>query len=144
LRYNKIKIVIVLSINLRNFMESVIQTNKAPAAIGTYCQARKFQQTVFLSGQIPLNPTTNALVEGDFRDQVIQVFENLKAVCEAAGGSLASLVRIGVYLTDLQNFSVLNEVMSEYFVAPYPARSTIEVSGLPKGALVEVDGIAVL
>ena len=122
----------------------IIQTDKAPAAIGPYSQAVRAGDTVYLSGQIPLDPSTGLLVEGDITAQARRSFENLKAVCEAADASLADVVRLGLYLTDLGQFAVVNQVMSEYFDAPFPARSTIEVSGLPRGAQFEVDAILVL
>jgi reactive intermediate/imine deaminase len=121
-----------------------IHTDAAPAAIGPYSQAVRSGQMVFLSGQIPLDPATGALVEGDISAQAKRAFDNLKAVCQAAGGSLDSVVRIGLYVTDLGDFAAVNAVMAEYFSAPYPARSTIEVSALPKGATVEVDAIMVI
>lgn len=121
-----------------------INTDQAPAAIGPYSQAVRMGQTVFLSGQIPLDPATGELVPGDVAAQARRSFDNLKAVCEAAGGSLAQVARLGLYLTDLGEFAAVNAVMAEYFQAPYPARSTIEVSGLPKGAAFEVDAILVL
>ena len=121
----------------------VVHSDHAPKAIGTYSQAIKVGRTVYLSGQVPLNPATQLLVTNDFEAEVRQVFENLKAVATAAGGSLSDLVRIGVYLTDLAHFSKLNDVMSEYVPQPYPARSTIQVAGLPRGARVEVDGVLV-
>jgi len=121
-----------------------IHTDQAPAAIGPYSQAVRMGQTVFLSGQIPLDPATGELVPGDVAAQARRSFDNLKAVCEAAGGSLAQVARLGLYLTDLGEFAAVNAVMAEYFQAPYPARSTIEVSGLPKGAAFEVDAILVL
>jgi reactive intermediate/imine deaminase len=120
---------------------SPIQTQAAPAAIGPYSQAVRAGQWVFLSGQIPLDPGTGALVEGDIGVQARRAFDNLKAVCEAAGGSLADVVRVGLYLTDLNRFAEVNAVMAEYFAPPYPARSTIEVAALPKGAAFEVDAI---
>lgn len=120
-----------------------IATDRAPAAIGPYSQAVRRGNTVFLSGQIPLDPATGALVEGDIATQARRVFDNLRAVCEAAGGSLDDVVRVGIYLTDLGDFAAVNAVMADYFAAPYPARSTIEVSGLPRGAQVEVDAILV-
>lgn len=123
---------------------SIIATDQAPAAIGPYSQAVRSGTSVFLSGQIPLDPATGELVEGDVAAQARRVFENLKAVCAAAGGSLAQLVRVGIYVTDLGHFATVNAVMAEYFAQPYPARSTIEVSALPKGAQVEVDAILVL
>jgi reactive intermediate/imine deaminase len=125
-------------------MKKAIQTHCAPQAIGPYSPAVKIGNLVFLSGQIPLDPKTNELVGGDLRKQTIQVFENLKAVAEAAGGSFEDIVRVGIYLTDLANFSVVNEVMAQYFKEPYPARSTIGVAALPKGVPVEVDAVMVL
>ncbi|BDU17953.1 RidA family protein [Lysobacter auxotrophicus] len=122
----------------------IIQTDKAPAAIGPYSQAVRAGDTVYLSGQIPLDPGTGLLVEGDITAQARRSFENLKAVCEAAGGSLGDIVRLGLYLTDLDNFAAVNAVMSEFFQAPYPARSTVEVAGLPRGARFEVDAVMVL
>lgn len=122
----------------------IIATAQAPAAIGPYSQAVRAGNTVYFSGQIPLDPATGVLVEGDIAAQTRRVFDNLKAVAEAAGGSLAQVVRAGIYVTDLANFAAVNAVMAEYFQAPYPARSTIEVSALPKGAQVEVDAVMVL
>ena len=121
-----------------------IQTDRAPAAIGPYSQAVRAGQTVFLSGQIPLDPATGEVVAGDIDAQTRRAFDNLKAVCETAGGTLDDVQRLGLYLTDLSQFAAVNAVMSEYFAAPYPARSTIEVSGLPKGVMFEVDAILVL
>jgi reactive intermediate/imine deaminase len=121
-----------------------INTPRAPAAIGPYSQAIRAGSTIYLSGQIPLDPATKELVEGDIRAQARQVFENLAAVAEAAGGSLANAVRLTIYLTDLAHFSVVNEVMAEFCEEPYPARVTIGVAQLPRGAAVEVDGILVL
>jgi reactive intermediate/imine deaminase len=121
-----------------------IHTDAAPAAIGPYSQAVRSGQTVYLSGQIPLDPATGALVEGDIATQARRAFDNLKAVCEAAGGSLDAVVRLGLYVTDLGDFATVNAVMAEYFSAPYPARSTIQVSALPKAAVVEVDAVLVL
>ena len=118
-----------------------IATDHAPAAIGPYSQAVRSGNTVFLSGQIPLDPATGQLVEGDIAAQSRRVFDNLQAVCHAAGGSLHQVMRIGIYLTDIGDFAAVNAVMAEYFSAPYPARSTIEVAGLPRGARVEVDAI---
>lgn len=119
-----------------------IATNRAPAAIGPYSQAVRSGSQVFLSGQIPLDPATGQLVEGDISVQSRRVFDNLSAVCAAAGGSLDQVVRVGIYLMDLGDFAAVNAVMAEYFTAPYPARSTIQVAGLPRGARVEVDAIA--
>jgi len=124
--------------------KQIISTPRAPAAIGTYSQAVKTGRTVFLSGQIPLDPKTMQLVEGDIRAQVRQAFENLAAVAEASGGSLADAVRVTVYLTDLAHFPVVNEIMAQYFAEPYPARAAIGVAALPRGAAVEVDAILVL
>ncbi len=124
--------------------KSVISTEQAPAAIGTYSQAIKAGNTVYLSGQIPLVPATMQMVEGGFEAEAVQVFENLKAVCEAAGGSLADIVKLNIFLTDLDNFATVNEVMGRYFQQPYPARAAIGVASLPRGAQVEMDGILVL
>ena len=118
-----------------------VATGHAPAAIGPYSQAVQSGRTVYLSGQIPLDPATGQLVEGDIAAQARRVFDNLRAVCEAAGGSLDDVVRVGIYLMDLEDFAAVNAVMAEAFTAPYPARSTIQVSGLPRGARVEVDAI---
>ena len=118
-----------------------IATDSAPAAIGPYSQAVRSGNQVFLSGQIPLDPATGQLVEGDIATQSRRVFDNLAAVCAAAGGSLDQVVRVGIYLMDLADFAAVNAVMADYFTAPYPARSTIQVSGLPRGARVEVDAI---
>lgn len=123
---------------------STIFTEQAPAAIGPYSQAIRAGNTVYFSGQIPLHPATGVLVDGDITAQARRVFDNLDAVAEAAGGSLADIVRVGIYVTDLGNFAAVNAVMAEYFKQPYPARSTIEVAGLPKGAQVEVDAVMVL
>lgn len=124
--------------------KAIIFTDKAPAAIGTYSQAVKVHNTVYLSGQIPLVPATGALIEGDFSAQVHQVFRNLKAVCQAADGDLKDIVKLNIFLTDLSNFPIVNAVMAEYFDAPYPARAAIGVKELPKGAVVEADGIMVI
>ena len=119
----------------------IITTDQAPAAIGPYSQAVRAGNTVYFSGQIPLDPKTGAVIEGDVSAQTRRVFDNLTAVANAAGGSLAKLVRVGIYVTDLANFAAVNAVMAEYFKQPYPARSTIEVSALPKAVLVEIDAI---
>jgi reactive intermediate/imine deaminase len=121
-----------------------ISTTDAPAAIGPYSQATRAGNMVFLSGQIPLDPATGELVAGDIGAQARRAFDNLRAVCEAAGGSLDDVARVGLYLTDLAQFAVVNAVMAEYFAQPYPARSTVEVAGLPKGAAFEVDAVMVL
>ena len=122
----------------------IIHTDKAPAAIGPYSQAVRAGNTVYLSGQIPLDPATGLVVEGGIDAQARRAFDNLVAVCEAAGGSLEKIVRLGLYLTDLGEFATVNAVMGEYFNAPFPARSTIEVSGLPRAVLFEVDAVMVL
>ena len=121
-----------------------IHTDRAPAAIGPYSQAVRQGDTVYLSGQIPLDPNTGLLVEGDIEAQARRAFDNLRAVCEAAGGSLDDVVRLGLYLTDLDQFARVNAVMSDYFEAPFPARSTIGVASLPRGAQFEVDAVLVL
>lgn len=121
-----------------------VSTDRAPAAIGPYSQATRAGDTVFVSGQIPLDPATGDLVDGGIGAQARQAFANLREVCAAAGGSLDDVVRVGLYLTDLGDFAAVNAVMAEVFAAPYPARSTIEVSALPKGAAFEVDAVLVL
>ena len=121
-----------------------INTARAPAAIGPYSQAVRRGDSVYLSGQIPLDPNSGLLIEGDIDAQARRAFDNLKAVCEAAGGSLDDVVRLGLYLTDLGQFAAVNAVMADYFDAPYPARSTIGVASLPRGAEFEVDAIMVL
>lgn len=121
-----------------------ISTTDAPAAIGPYSQATRAGNTVYFSGQIPLDPATGELVAGDMAAQARRAFDNLKAVAEAAGGGLQDIVRVGLYVTDLGQFAAVNAVMAEYFDAPYPARSTIEVPALPKGAAFEVDAVMVL
>jgi reactive intermediate/imine deaminase len=124
--------------------KSIISTEKAPQAIGTYSQAVKIDNTVYLSGQIPLVPDTMELVEGDMRMQITQVFNNLIAVAEASGGSLADVAKLNIYLTDLSHFPLVNEVMSEFFSEPYPARAAVGVAELPKASLVEMDAVLVL
>lgn len=121
----------------------IVSTSKAPAAIGTYSQAVKAGNTVYLSGQIGLDPASMQLADG-FEAQTVRVFENLKAVAEAAGGSLADVVKLNLYLTDLANFAKVNEVMARYFSQPYPARAAVGVKELPKGAVVEADAVLVL
>ena len=121
-----------------------ISTEKAPAAIGTYSQAVKVNNTVYLSGQIPLVPESMVLIEGGIEEQIRQVFDNLSAVCEQAGGSLQDIVKLNIYLTDLGHFAKVNEIMAQYFETPYPARAAIGISQLPKDALVEMDGILVV
>ena len=121
-----------------------IHSDDAPAAIGPYSQATRAGDTVFFSGQVPIDPATGNLVDGDITAQARRAFDNLKAVCEAAGGSFDHIVRVGLYLTDLGQFAQVNAVMAEYFSQPYPARSTIGVSALPRGAAFEVDAVMVL
>jgi reactive intermediate/imine deaminase len=118
-----------------------ISTSSAPQAIGTYSQAVRAGNTVYLSGQIPLDPASGELVAGDMEAQVRRVFENLKAVAAASGGELAQLAKLNVYLTDLAHFALVNRVMAEYFSPPYPARAAVGVAALPRGAAVEMDGI---
>jgi reactive intermediate/imine deaminase len=122
---------------------SIIATPDAPHAIGTYSQAVKVGQTTYLSGQIPLIPDSMQLVEGDIEAEIRQAFANLRAVCEAAGGSLNHLVKLNVYLTDLSHFPIVNAVMEDLFEAPFPARAALGVAALPRNARVEVDGILV-
>jgi reactive intermediate/imine deaminase len=124
--------------------KTIINTDKAPQAIGTYSQAVKVNNTVYLSGQIPLVPETMEMVDGDIEAQIHRVFQNLTAVCEAAGGKLKDIVKLNIFLTDLSNFATVNKVMAEYFEQPYPARAAIGVSQLPKDADVEMDGIVEL
>lgn len=119
----------------------IISTPNAPAAIGTYSQAVKIGTTVYLSGQIPLDPANMQLVEGGMEASIVRVFENLKAVAEAAGGNLNDIAKLNIFLTDLNNFALVNEVMARYFEQPYPARAAIGVASLPKGAEVEMDAI---
>ena len=123
-----------------------ISTDNAPAAIGTYSQAIAVEATttVYLSGQIPLDPATMEIVSEQFAEQAHRVFQNLAAVADASGGSLSDCVKLNVYLTDLGNFAELNEIMADYFSAPMPARAAIQVSALPRGALIEIDGVMCL
>lgn len=122
----------------------IIKTDKAPQAIGPYSQGVKVAETVYLSGQIPLEPETMELVGGDAEAQVRRVFDNLAAVAAAAGGSLADVVKLNVFLVDLGQFAVVNKIMEEYFARPYPARAAIGVAALPKGAQVEMDAVMIL
>ena len=122
-------------------MSSSIHTERAPKAIGTYSQAVRAGDTVYMSGQIPLDPATGTLVSGDIEAEIRRVFENLKAVAEAAGGSLAQAVKLTVFLTDMVHFAKVNEVMATYFTAPYPARAAVGVAALPRGARVEMECI---
>lgn len=121
-----------------------VKTTAAPAAIGPYSQAVKAGNTLYVSGQVPLDPTTGKLVEGDFRALVERVFDSLEAILEEAGGDMDSIVKLNIFLTDLSQFGVVNELMGERFTKPYPARATVEVSALPKGVPVEMDAVAVL
>ena len=123
---------------------AIINTENAPAAIGTYSQAVKVDNTVYLSGQIPLDPATMELVNDQPSAQIDQTFKNLAAVCEASGGNLQSIVKLNIYLTDLSHFALVNETMARYFEQPYPARAAIGVAQLPKGAMVEMDAILVV
>lgn len=124
--------------------KQIITTDKAPQAIGTYSQAVKVGKTVYLSGQIPLDPVTMTLVDGEIDQQIRRVFENLKAVTEAANGNFGDVVKLNVFLTDLGHFSRVNEIMAEYFSEPYPARAAIGVAALPRGANVEMDAVLIL
>lgn len=124
--------------------KATINTENAPAAIGTYSQAVKVNNTVYLSGQIPLVPETMVIISDDISDQIEQVFKNLSAVCEEAGGNLNSIVKLNIYLTDLGHFAIVNEIMARHFNQPYPARAAIGISKLPKDSLVEMDGIMVV
>lgn len=124
--------------------KEIISTDQAPAAIGTYSQAVKVGPTVYLSGQIPLDPTSMEIVSGGIEAEIERVFQNLTAVCQASGGSLQDIVKLNIFLTDLSNFPIVNEIMSKYFQQPYPARAAIGVASLPKGVGVEMDGIMVV
>lgn len=125
-------------------MKQTIRTRKAPEAIGTYSQAIKGGNTIYISGQIPLVPETMQTVSNDIAAQIRQVFVNLKAVAEAAGGTLDDIVKVNIFLIDLSNFSLVNEIMAEYFQEPYPARAVVQVSRLPKDVLVEMDAVMFL
>jgi reactive intermediate/imine deaminase len=122
----------------------VIHTDKAPQAIGTYSQAVQCDDTVYLSGQIPLVPETMEMVEGNMEAQIRRVFDNLSAVAEATGGSLADIAKLNIFLTDLGHFPLVNQVMADYFQEPYPARAAVGVAALPKNAAVEMDAVLVL
>ena len=125
-------------------MKQPIKTDQAPRALGPYSQAIKVNNTVYLAGQIPLDPKTEALVSEDFAAQAKQVFANLQAVCQASGGDINNLVKLTIFLTDLQDFSTVNEIMKTFFKEPYPVRTTIEVAKLPKACKIEIDGILVI
>ena len=124
--------------------KTIIQTDDAPQAIGTYSQAVKVDNTVYISGQIPLDPASMEVVEGGIEAEITRVFDNLQAVAEAAGGSLTDVVKLNIFLTDLGNFPTVNEIMARYFQQPYPARAAIGVAALPKGVGVEMDAVLVL
>jgi len=124
--------------------KSIIHTDQAPQAIGTYSQAVKVDNTVYISGQIPLDPASMQVVSGGIEAEITRVFDNLKAVAAASGGSLANVVKLNIYLTDLGNFPTVNEIMARYFAEPYPARAAIGVAALPKGVGVEMDAVLVL
>ena len=124
--------------------KAIISTDQAPAAIGTYSQAVKTHNTVYLSGQIPLDPATMTMVNDSFEAEAHQVFKNIKAVCQAADGELSDIVKLNIFLTDLSNFATVNEIMAQYFKEPYPARAAIGVAQLPKDAQIEADGIMVI
>ncbi len=124
--------------------KTIIQTDDAPQAIGTYSQAVKVDNTVYISGQIPLDPATMAVVEGGIEAEIRRVFDNLQAVAEAGGGGLADVVKLNIFLTDLSNFATVNEIMATYFQQPYPARAAIGVASLPKGVGVEMDAVLVI
>ena len=124
--------------------KEIISTKNAPQAIGPYSQAVKAGNLMFISGQIPLDPDTGGLVSQSIEDQAKQVLENVKSICEAAGCSLDDIVKISIFLTDLSNFAVVNDMMKEYFSEPYPARATVEVSGLPLGVNVEIEAIVLI
>lgn len=128
-------------INNEKEMKSIISTDKAPSAIGTYSQAVKVNNTVYLSGQIPLIPETMEVITGGFSNQTDQVFKNLSAVCEAAGGTINDMVKVNIFMTDLSNFATVNTIMATYFTEPYPARAAIQISKLPKDVEIEIDGI---
>ena len=141
--------ILVLSINLQSeeskiMAKEIISTENAPQAIGPYSQAVKAGNLMFISGQIPLDPNTGDLVSESIEDQAKQVLNNVKSICEAAGHSLDDIVKISIFLTDLNNFAVVNDVMKEYFSEPYPARATVEVSGLPLGVNVEIEAIVLI
>ncbi len=122
-------------------MKTIINTDNAPSAIGTYSQAVKVNNTVYLSGQIPLVPATMEVISEDFTEQAQQVFKNLVAVCEAAGGDINDMVKVNIFLQDLSHFAIVNEIMSQYFTQPYPARAAVQVARLPKDVAIEIDGV---
>jgi len=123
-------------------VKKIINTKKAPAAIGTYSQAIMIDKFLYLSGQIPLDPITSDVVSGDITQQINQVFKNLNAICNEAGGNLQNIIKLNIFLTDLKNFALINEIMAQYFVEPYPARAAVGVCQLPKNVAVEMDAVA--
>ena len=131
----------IFSMESKKMSKEIISTTNAPQAIGPYSQAVKTDNLMFISGQIPLNPITGKLVEGSIEDEANQVLKNLKSICEAGGYSLDDAVKITIFLTDLGNFAIVNDVMKEYFSEPYPARATVEVSALPLGVNIEIEAI---
>ena len=134
-------VILIFSTESKKMPKEIISTTNAPQAIGPYSQAVKTNNLMFISGQIPMDPTTGNLVEGSIEDEANQVLKNLKSICEAAGYSLDDAVKITIFLTDLGNFAFVNDVMKEHFSEPYPARATVEVSGLPLGVNVEIEAI---
>ena len=134
-------VILIFSTESKIMPKEIISTTNAPQAIGPYSQAVKTDNLMFISGQIPMDPSTGNLVEGSIEDEANQVLKNLKSICEAAGYSLDDAVKITIFLTDLGNFAVVNDVMKEHFSEPYPARATVEVSGLPLGVNVEIEAI---
>ena len=134
-------VILIFSTESKIMPKEIISTTNAPQAIGPYSQAVKTNNLMFISGQIPMDPTTGDLVEGSIEDEANQVLKNLKSICEAAGYSLDDAVKITIFLTDLENFAVVNDLMKEHFSEPYPARATVEVSGLPLGVNVEIEAI---
>ena len=136
--------ILIFSQEIIKMSKEIISTENAPQAIGPYSQAVKAGNLMFISGQIPLDPKTGDLVSESIEDQAKQVLDNVKSICEASGNSLDDIVKISIFLTDLSNFSVVNDVMKEYFSEPYPARATVEVSGLPLGVNVEIEAIVLI
>ena len=136
--------ILIFSQEPTEMQKEIISTENAPQAIGPYSQAVKAGNLMFISGQIPLDPKTGDLVSESIDDQAKQVLNNIKSICEAAGQSIDDIVKISIFLTDLENFAIVNEVMKEYFTEPYPARATVEVSGLPLGVKVEIEAIVLI
>ena len=136
--------ILIFSQEIIKMSKEIVSTENAPQAIGPYSQAVKAGNLMFISGQIPLDPKTGDLVSESIEDQAKQVLDNVKSICEASGNSLDDIVKISIFLTDLSNFSVVNDVMKEYFSEPYPARATVEVSGLPLGVNVEIEAIVLI